>query len=307
MLNTAIIGANGFIGRNLVNELSQSLNVNLSLFGKENTKILGTNLYCNKIDLKNVEQINIFFSDIDIVYYLASATIPSISWENPVLEFENNLIPFITFTETVAKLGVTKIVFVSSAGTVYGSSRFKVTENSDKHPFSPYGIIKLTMEHFLNYYNNKYGINFDVYRISNVYGDGQNTSKGLGIINTFIENILLKNEIHVFGNGEIIRNYIYVKDVTKLLSHSINKELTNSEIYNLSSNDTISINDLVDIIKFQVPEKFNIIYENSRKSDNSFIDLDNLKLLSEINNFQFTPLEIGIAETYKYLKRNLHR
>ncbi len=303
MLNIGIIGANGFIGRHLVDVMSKLSFVKLSLFGREDKSIEGTELHCSKIDLLNVEQINLQFADIDVVYYLASATIPSSSWENPLLEFENNLIPFFTFTESIAKLGVKKIVFVSSAGTIYGPSKFKVSENSDKHPFSPYGIIKLTMEHFLNYFKNKYDINFDVYRISNVYGEGQNTSKGLGIINTFIENILTKNEIRVFGDGENIRNYVYVKDVARILSNSSYKDLNSTEIYNLSSNDTLSINDLVTIIKVQIPEEFNVIYEENRKSDNAFIDLDNSKLIEEMNEFQFTPIQIGINETYQYLKK----
>lgn len=303
MLNIAIIGANGFIGRHLVAILSQSSHIQLSLFGREDKNIKGTELHCSKVDLMNVNQINHQFSNIDVVYYLASATIPSTSWENPMLEFENNLIPFFTFTDSIAKLGVKKIVFVSSAGTIYGPSKFKVSENSDKHPFSPYGIVKLTMEHFLNYFKNKYDINFDIYRISNVYGEGQNTSKGLGIINTFIENILSKKEIRVFGNGENIRNYVYVKDVARILSNSSYKDLNSTEIYNLSSNDTLSINDLVTIIKVQIPEEFNVIYEENRKSDNAFIDLDNSKLIEEMNEFQFTPIQIGINETYQYLKK----
>lgn len=304
MINVAIVGANGFIGRHLVEILSQSSLIKLSLFGRENKNIAGTEFHCNKIDLMDTKQINQQFSAIDIVYYLVSATIPTTSWENPVLEIENNLLPFFNFTNSVAKLGIKKIVFVSSAGTIYGPSKFKVSENSDKQPFSPYGIIKLTMEHFLNYFKEKYGIYFDIYRVSNVYGEGQNTSKGLGIINTFIENILSKNEIRIFGNGENIRNYVYVKDVAKLLSHSAVNKLNTSKIYNLSSNDTLSINELVSVLKREIAEDFKVIYEENRKSDNTYIDLDNSKIVKEINAFQFTPVKTGIIETYKYLKMN---
>lgn len=305
MLNVAIIGANGFIGKHLVDILLQESSTNIFLFGRENKVVEGSDLICHKIDLMDVDQIKIQFAHIDIVYYLASATIPSSSWENPVLEFENNLLPFLNFTENIAKLGVKKIVFVSSAGTIYGPSKFKVSENSDKQPFSPYGITKLTMEHFLNYFKNKYSINFDVYRISNAYGEGQNTSKGLGIINTFIENILTKNEIHIFGDGENIRNYIYVKDVAKVLSHSSLKEFNTSEIYNLSSDDTLSINELIAIIKDEITEDFKIIYEENRKSDNAYIDLDNSKLKNELDHFKFTPIRTGIRETYHYLKNRI--
>ena len=63
----------------------------------------------------------------------------------------------------------------------------------------------------MNYFKVKYGLQHDIYRISNVYGEEQNTSKGLGAINTFIEKIMKDGKVVVFGDGEIVRNYIYVK------------------------------------------------------------------------------------------------
>ena len=305
MLNVAVIGANGFIGFHLINELCQVSNINVFLFGRAANKQTTVHVPYFQIDLMDTEQLKKQFTHIDVVYYLASATIPTTSWENPVIEFQNNLLPFVTFTDCVAKLGIKKIIFVSSAGTIYGPSKVKVTEDTDKQPFSPYGIIKLTIEHFLNYFKAKYNVSFDIYRVSNVYGEGQNTTKGLGIINTFIENVLSKNEIHIFGDGENLRNYVYVKDVAKLLSSSIQKDLSVSQTYYLSSNDTISINQLVAILKQEILESFTVNYENKRQSDNSFIDLDNSKIIKDHHSFQFTPIQLGIKATYEHIKKNI--
>lgn len=303
-MNVAIIGSNGFIGSHLTIRLSQIPTINLFLFGRSESSTFGNTYSYTQLDLLNQKQINHLFSNIDIVYYLASATIPSTSWENPNEELEKNLLPFITFTECIAKLNVKKIIFASSAGTIYGPSNEKVNEDFDKKPFSPYGIIKLTMEYFLNYFKAKYSINFDIYRVSNVYGDGQNTSKGLGIINTFIENILDKKQIHIFGNGENIRNYVYVKDVSELLSYSLFTDINESTIYNIASNDSISINDLISKIKSVVTENFEIVNENKRQSDNTTIDLDNTKILKDNPSFKFTNIHDGIFQTYNYIKNN---
>jgi UDP-glucose 4-epimerase len=302
--NIAIIGANGFIGRNLTETLMQKPNLDLFLFGKSETNGFADKLPYTQIDLMNADQINSHFSKIDLVYYLASESIPSSSWEKPILEIEKNLIPFINFLECISRLKVKKIVFVSSAGTIYGASDKKVTEDSNKKPFSPYGITKLTMEYYLNYFEAKYGLNYDIYRVSNVYGDGQNTSKGLGIINTFLEKIIKEKKIDIFGNGENIRNYIYVKDVTELLCLSLNSDSTQSNIYNLSSNDTLSINTLVSVIKKIVHEDFKISYKETRQSDNSKIDLDNSKLTKAFPGYKFSTIEEGIAKTYSYIKSN---
>lgn len=305
MINVAIIGSNGFIGSHLVNNLSKDKTVNLILFGRSNVSLFDTQFPYSKLELHDVEKLSKQFSSIDIVYYLASATIPATSWENPTIELQENLLPFINFTEVISTLGVKKIVYISSAGTIYGPSLNKLNEESDKQPFSPYGIIKLTIEHFLNYFKAKYDINYDIYRVSNVYGEGQNTGHGLGIINTFIEQIISNQKIQIFGNGDNIRNYVYVKDVAEVLSHSLKLDTSVSNIYNIASNDTISINSLVSTLKKIIPIEFEINYKEKRKSDNSTIDVDNAKILSEIPNMVFTDLENGIIKTYQFLKHSI--
>lgn len=301
MQNVAIIGSNGFIGRHLTQRLLKESNTSLFLFGRGETAVSNDNLPYKKIDFFNSEKLKEDFKEIDVVYYLASETIPATSWDTPMIEIEKNLIPFINFLEVICRLKTQKIAFVSSAGTVYGTTIGKVPEDSNKKPFSPYGITKLTMENFLNYYQAKHGLQYDVYRVSNVYGEGQNIGKGLGIINTFLEKILKEHQIKIFGNGETTRNYIYVKDVAELLSHSLNT-LSTSDIYNISSNSTLSINKLVEIMKTVVTEDFKTVYEESRQSDNSYIDLDNSKILACFSNFGFTELKEGIKKTYTVLK-----
>ena len=109
-MNVAIIGANGFIGYHLKNKLAQIPTINLFLFGRNETTLFNPKDNYTKLDLSDKNQVNYFFKNIDVVYYLASGTIPASSWENPVTEIEKNLMPFITFTECIAKLNVKKII-----------------------------------------------------------------------------------------------------------------------------------------------------------------------------------------------------
>ncbi|MCA6437463.1 MAG: NAD-dependent epimerase/dehydratase family protein [Bacteroidetes bacterium] len=304
VLNVAVIGSNGFIGSHLTNYLLTQKNIHLTLFGRSSRSSSNSNILYHQINLMDSASNANYFKDIDLIYYLVSETIPANSWANPLIDVEKNLIPFLTFTECISKLKVKKIVYLSSAGTVYGTTNQKVNEEFDKNPFSPYGITKLTIENFLRYYKTKYNINYDVYRISNVYGSGQDTSKGLGLINTLLEKIITENKITVFGDGNNLRNYVYVNDVAKLLTLSIDKPINNSEVYNLSSNDTLTINEIVEMIKKAVTEKFSIQYTEKRDSDNAAIDLDNTKLRNAMKDFKFTPIQQGILETYQHLKNH---
>ena len=302
-MNVAIIGANGFIGNHLIEFLLENKKFNISLFGKSEENTFYPDLNYSKIDLMNSQRIINQFKEIDIIYYLASASIPASSWGNPMFEIENNLIPFINFLNNISLLNVKKIVFTSSAGTIYGSSDVELNEDSNKKPFSPHGINKISMEYYLNYYEVKHNLKHDIFRVSNIYGEGQNISKGLGIVNTFLEKIITEKEIFVFGNGEIIRNYIYVKDVAKALAFSCVSNMSESSIYNLASDDSLSINEIIAQIKKITKEEFIINYKESRGSDNPKILLDNSKLKNDFNELKFTPISEGIMSTYLNLKK----
>jgi UDP-glucose 4-epimerase len=301
-MNIGIIGCNGFIGRHLSASLSKNKNMSLRLFGRQEFNKTGVTASYTKIDITNKTKTLQEIENLDLIYYLASGSIPLTTWEDPKIEIEQNLLPFLDFLECASKGNIKKIVFISSAGTVYGSSNNALNEDSVKFPFSPYGINKLTMEHYLNYYQKKNNLEYDVFRVSNIYGENQDTSKGLGIINTFLENIINKKDIKVFGNGETVRNYIYIKDVINFLNTSINSNLSTSNIYNLCSNDNLSINELLEVVKTIVNENYNLIYIEQRNSDNPFISLDNSKIKSHFSSIQFTPIKEGIKSCYKHIK-----
>ena len=302
MVKISIIGANGFIGKNLTNKLIQNKRYKLKLFGRTSNSLNIASIPYHQINLNNKQEIFEKIGDSDVVYYLASSSIPSDSWDNPIKEAQDNLFPFLNFLEAITKSNVKKIIFTSSAGTVYGPSSIKISENDNKQPFSPHGINKLSMEYYLKYYSMKNDVFFDIYRISNIYGEGQNTKKGLGVINTFLENIITKKSITVFGDGENIRDYIHIDDVVNILSFSTQEITSTSNTFNLSSNEYFSINELIRIIKEITIEDFNIKYIPGRKSDNPAIILDNSKIAKKYPNYNFTKIKEGILKTYLDLK-----
>lgn len=305
-LNIGIIGSNGFIGSHLVNKLIDiDDKINLSLFGRsEYSKLDVQNPKVNyfKIDLKHKESYLNHIQNLDLIYYLASDTIPSNSWNNPMIEFSDNIIPFIEFLEAIKNTRIKKIIYTSSAGTVYGPSLKNLSEKSFTAPFSPYGIGKLAMEHFLEYYRVNYNINYDIFRISNVYGPNQDTSKGLGLINTVIENLIENKETTIFGNGKTLRNYIYIKDVVEVLLNSMSFPLFESNILNVASNNNYSINQIIKIVENVTNHKLSIKYLNQRSSDNPNIQISNKKLLNKIPSLNTTSIEEGINHTFQYIK-----
>ncbi len=302
MLKILILGSNSFIGGHFVRGLLARKDVDLTLFGKRK-EIEFSFLKQIEGDFSNQEILKEAVTGQDIVYHFISQTIPSNSWNTPRFEIENNLLPFLNFIETASQSDVKKICFASSGGTIYGLQPEILNEDSKTDPFSPYGIIKRANESFLLYAKAKYQINYDIYRISNVYGERQNTNKGLGFVNTALENILENRPVIIYGDGEKIRDYIYAQDVSRLLTLSIEKNIKDSDIYNVSSGFSISLNSLIELMKKVLDHDFEVVYLPSRESDNDKVTLDNSKIMQYFNNFDFTTLEEGIKKNYRYLQK----
>ena len=302
-MKVVIIGAGGFVGKNLSDSLLQDPNLEIVCFSKTGVPE-SKNLKSIVGDFEDQELIHKTLKHADIVYHLISGSIPSTSWENPFFEIDGNLIPTLHLIESAAKNHIKKIVFVSSAGTVYGKSNHILSENAATAPFSPYGIIKNTIENFLRFAYEKYGIHYDIFRVSNIYGEGQNVKKGLGIINIVLDKILHQQEIQIFGDGLNIKNYIYVKDVIYFLKDSLYKEINQNNFFNLNSDQNASIIDIIDIAQRITGEEAKLVFSESKKSDNQFILLDHSKLMQEYPQFKFTTLEQGIRNTWDFLRQN---
>lgn len=296
------MGSNGFIGRSLAAALSKDSEVVLTGFGRTPPESNG-NIRFVQGCFEDPAVLTQALRDQDIVFHLISQSIPSSSWENPAFEIEKNLMPSMQLVELAAAAGIRKICFASSGGTVYGLNDSVLTENSPTDPFSPYGIIKRTFESFLVYARHRYGISYDIYRISNAYGEGQDVSKGLGFINTTLENIVNGRPVIIYGDGENVRDFIYVRDVGSLLTHGVTGSLSESEVYNVSSNHPISLNDLLDLIRRVTRLDFQVEYRPSRLNDNQKVILDNTRIMSLAGESALTGLNDGVQKTYNFIKK----
>jgi UDP-glucose 4-epimerase len=298
MLNVLILGSNSFIGSHLTKFLSKDPNIHLTAFARTVTESPIENVsyvtgdYTDKIALSNA------LHKKDIVFHFISQSYPFSSWNDPASEIDKNILPFINFIELCSTANIRKIVFASSGGTVYGVKNFKSNELSDTRPYTPYGMSKLFIENLLSYAETKYNIAYDIYRMSNVYGEDQVTQKGLGFIHAALENAINGKPIVIYGDGSNTRDYIYIDDVCNFLSLSIRKPLTVSDTYNVCCNNSVSLNDIMNIIKNDLGISFTVEFQPARKSDVASICLDNSKILNQFPQFRFVTIREGIEKIY---------
>ena len=306
-MNVIVIGGDGFIGSHLVDRLVK-LGHRVTVFDRcpymvtrnlEHQKgvirvISGE--YANKIDLKNALHGN------DILFHLVWASTPITSWNDPYLEVDENIRLTIQLAEAAVESGIKKMVFPSSGGTVYGTQEHsRVNESFLPRPFTPYGIAKLAVEYFLNYYHKSANLAIDVYRIGNAFGPRQPVSSPQGVISVWMSKILSGEKITVYGDCETIRDYVYVKDIAHLMAYSMTA-LNQSATMNIGSGRGTSIMELLDIFKRVIDMPFKYEIKPRRPSDNVSFILDNSLILSHFKNFSFGNLEENILETWQYFQ-----
>ena len=307
-MNILVLGGDGFLGSHLIDKIDLS---------EHRVTVFDRFKYDKSVNLEHVRDKIIFkagefankpalsdaLKDQDIVYHFISCTSPPISWNDPLIEIDQNLGSSIPLFDLSSNLGVKKIVFASSGGTVYGlQNKTTIDEATTPHPYVPYGITKLTIEYFLNYFHKKTGLSYDIFRIANPYGPRQPMNTPQGVIAIWMDSILKGKEIAVFGNSTSIRDYIYVEDVATLLTQSLN-ELETPNIYNVGSNEGISILELLEYFKKIIVTPFKYIIQEKREFDNLAIVLDSTKIYSKFPNFIPTNLETGLIKTWKFLNK----
>ena len=170
------------------------------------------------------------------------------STEDPLYDAEVNILGSINLIMNAARYGVQKFIYISTGGAVYGEpTRLPVEEADPVNPECQYGISKHTVEHYLYLYRLLYKLNFTVLRYPNVYGPRQNTRGEAGVIAIFAGKMLEGETPTIFGDGQQLRDYIYVRDVAEANALALSRG--DGEIINIGSEKGTSVRELFDHLK----------------------------------------------------------
>jgi UDP-glucose 4-epimerase len=300
-----IYGGGGFIGSHLAEELL-SKGYEVTVFDKLNFSQRNLQKVVDKIriiegDFNNIIDIRKSLEDIDYVFHLVSSTLPAGSNENPVYDAESNLISSLRLFRECCDRKVKKVIFLSSGGTVYGiPDSIPITEDHPTKPICSYGIIKKTIEDYLYLFHQLHNLDYNVFRLSNPYGERQNPYAAQGAIAVFLNKVLKDEEIVIWGDGEVVRDYIYIKDAAKALATSVTAD-SQSKLFNLSAGIGYSLNQIIDVIrKVTGKQNIKIRYQEKRSFDVPVSVLDNSLITRELGWKPETSLNSGIEATYKY-------
>ena len=210
---------------------------------------------------------------VDIVYHLISTTVPSTSNLDPVADVNGNLVNTLKLLQLMHQKSIHKIVYLSSGGTVYGiPDVVPMTENHPLRPICSYGVVKAAIENYLQMYSHLWGLQYVVLRASNPYGERQGHVGVQGVIATFMRKILAEEPIEIWGDGSIVRDFIYVGDLAAL--GVLAGETDASVVLNAGSGVGQSINQIVSLLSEVSGKQIQPVYKSGRGYDVPQVVLD---------------------------------
>ena len=309
MRRVLVLGANGFIGSHLVDSLVDAGHSVRTLERPGSIARYNQNPNIERLegDFLNRADVAAALSGIQDVYHLVSTTTPVTAEDDPAYDIDTNVRASVSLFEQCVQQGIERVLFASTGGSIYGDNEEQpFTERSLTLPISPYAIGKLSIEGYLRYFKRKHDLDSVVFRISNPYGERQPLHAKQGVIPIFLENICQGNAVDVFGDGSMVRDYMYVKDLTDMLVAAAGRGFDH-HLYNVGSGMGVSVNELIEIAKSVTGDNVAIRYRDVPSTFVHSAVLDCSRFYEEFSMRPSTPLIEGMRLTYEYIKQELER
>jgi len=309
MAKCVVLGANGFIGSHLVDKLIDAGH-EVRAFGRFSGGVLfhdSPNVelfygdFLNKADLRKA------LKDVSYVFHFVSTTIPLTSENDPLIDVETNVRVTVELLQECVEAKVKRVIFASTGGAIYGNiGDTPHVETDTPLPVSPYAIGKLTIEHYLRYFNVKHGLDSIALRISNPYGERQPLHRKQGVIPIFLENIALGRPVTVLGDGSMVRDYLYVKDLATMIEGMFDKE-AKEMVYNIGSGHGTSLNQLLSLAEEVCNKKVEVIHKPVPSTFVQRAVLNTERFSKEFGIVPQTTLREGLETTSKYIQAEITR
>jgi UDP-glucose 4-epimerase len=265
-MKVLVTGATGFIGYALVQALTE-----------RGDQVAAT---CRDPTLHNTETITWFAADlsggadwhaltedIDVIFHLAWASLPATSHLDPAADANTNVVGTLRLLQAIRNNRRVRFVFASSGGTVYGKlNTAAAAESHPTRPLSAHGVAKLAIENYIRVFSKDWGIDTVSARIANPYGPTQKTNRGFGAVTTAITCALKNEDWTIFGDGSIIRDYIYIDDLTAALI-ALGEHRKGPPEVNVGSGEGHSLNDVARVVSLATCKQLKLNYKTPRNFD----------------------------------------
>jgi UDP-glucose 4-epimerase len=304
-MKTLILGGAGFIGSHLAEALlAQGHEVRI--FDRPHIQIPAELEECHGIewmqgDFLSMADIQAAVDGVELIFHLVSTTLPKNSNDDPGYDVGTNVIGSLHLLDAAVRVGIRKIVFISSGGTIYGiPSQIPIPETHPTDPLVSYGISKLAIEKYLKLYHELHGLDYAVLRVANPYGERQRTDMAQGAVAVFAKKALAGETIEIWGDGSVTRDYIYIADLIEafVLAASYQGQ---ERIFNIGGGHGLSLNQLLATLEELLARPVNRRFLPARNFDVHVNILDITRAREVLGWAPRTSFKVGLQRTLQWL------
>jgi UDP-glucose 4-epimerase len=251
-----VTGGAGFIGSHIVDQIVAAGHEpfvvdDLSTGSDEN---LPTDVPLFEVDIRNADELRGVFIAVrpDAVCHQAAQMSVSRSMREPAYDAGVNVMGLLNVLGLSLESNVSRFVFASSGGVLYGDVDAAVPETHPADPISPYGISKWVGERYLQFYAREFGMQTVAMRYANVYGPRQNPHGEAGVVAIFCQKMLRGEQSTINGDGKYIRDYVYGVDVAKANLAALTKDIPSKfEPFNIGTSLPTDTNEIAALIHYE--------------------------------------------------------
>jgi UDP-glucose 4-epimerase len=304
-----VTGGAGFIGSNVVDgylaaghevtvadDLSAGAPANVSRRAR-----------LHRVDVRAAELDAVFAAERpEIVSHHAAQVSVRRSVEEPIHDAEINVLGSLNLLETARRHGVRRVIFASTGGAIYGELD-PGTSADERHPCrprSPYAVAKLAVEHYLDGYRIAGGLETVVLRYANVYGPRQDPHGEAGVIAIFIQRILGGLTPVIYGDGEQVRDFVYVGDVVRANVAALTVPAEEPVVVNIGTGRGTSVNALWRALAAVAQPGVGPYHEPARAGDVLHSVLDPSRAKTVLGWQPEIGLEDGLRRTWEWFVAN---
>ena len=310
-LNILVTGGAGFIGSHVVDGYHRAghrvtVVDNLSTGRMAN---LNTRAQFFQADIRSATLDAIFQQGrFDVVNHHAAHVDLRRSVADPWHDAEINILGTLNLLECARRFGVKRVIFASTGGAIYGDEvPYPTPESHPAQPLSPYGVAKLTVEHYLHYYQAVHGLRPVILRYANVYGPRQDPYGEAGVVAIFAERLLQGDRPVIFGDGQQTRDFVFVGDVVRanLLAVDYLKEDSGDSaplVANIGTGHELPVNELFALLTTSLPNAPEPIYAPPKSGEQRRSVIDPSYAKRTLGWEPLVSLEEGLRETWDWFK-----
>ncbi|MCH7786592.1 MAG: NAD-dependent epimerase/dehydratase family protein [Chloroflexi bacterium] len=307
-MRALVTGGAGFIASHIVDALIEkghdvTIVDNFSAGSEDN---VNPNAHLHRLDITDSEALDAVFASAkpEVVYHLAAQTSVRHSMTDTSFDARVNVIGSINALQSCVNHDVSRILFSSTCAVYSEPESVPMDETHPIRPQSAYGMAKYTVENYIRFYSDVYGLRYKVFRYGNVYGPRQSPHGEAGVVAIFTGQLMSGVQPKIFGDGSKTRDYVFVSDVVEANMIGLSDEGDN-EIFNIAQGVEVSDFEIFDAVRNATDSDIEPVYGEKRAGEADRISLNWSKARKSLGWSPKVHLHDGVQQVVAHYRERL--